>query len=345
MATACLSIPASRRFCDNSMGTVQSVKNQYRGINAHLHSLLQTEGGWDSFHTIHIGHLTTALQAQLIPMGYEADIEQSLQIKRANEFLGTPISDISVFDSDPARQFEIPLGYSGDTHEIVMPIPTLLSLTEEEITYYKAVGLYQASSNREDRGKPVAWIELLPPSNKPTGRDFESYRDKRAKILHSGIVFIELDYLHQYPPTFDSLSNYAPRGKGQPPAFGSHPYRITVIDPRPDFFEGQGHSRQFDVDDLIPEMKILLNAGDVLEFDFNLPYQRTFEEMRYGRRVDYSQQPLNFELYSSDDQARILWRMLAVLKAAQQGDDLETGIPLIVEEGTLETAQRQFEQL
>jgi len=32
------------------MKAVRSIKNQYIGINAHLHSLWQSEGGWDEFH-------------------------------------------------------------------------------------------------------------------------------------------------------------------------------------------------------------------------------------------------------------------------------------------------------
>jgi uncharacterized protein DUF4058 len=255
------------------MPPVRVIKNQYRGINAHLHSRLQTEGGWDSFHTIHISHLTTALQIQLAPLGYEADIEQSLQIRY--------------------------------------------------IKTYKAIGLYQSVLDDSERGAPIAWIELLSPSNKPLGRDFETYDDKRTKVLQTGIIFIELDYLHQYPPTFKSVRDYFALAKSRQSDPAAHPYRITVIDPHPDFFEGEGRSRQFDVDEPIPKIRIPLNEGEGLDFDFDKVYRRTFEEMLYGNKIDYNQLPLNFEMYTLDDQARIVSRMLAVIEASRNGDNLE----------------------
>ena len=59
----------------------RSRQNQYRGINAHLHSALQNDGGWDSFHTNHIVDLGRAIDACL-PIGYVVDIKPSLQIRR-----------------------------------------------------------------------------------------------------------------------------------------------------------------------------------------------------------------------------------------------------------------------
>ena len=57
-----------------------------------------------------------------------------------------------------------------------------------------------------------------------------------------------------------------------------------------------------------------------------------------GQRVDYAQLPLNFDRYRPDDQARIANRMLAVLKAAQDGIGLEVSAPLPVEAIPLESA-------
>lgn len=51
--------------------------------------------------------------------------------------------------------------------------------------------------------------------------------------------------------------------------------------------------------------------------------------MLYGLEfVDYSQQPLNFDLYSRADQVRIIHRIYTVLKAASEGVDLEANAPL-----------------
>ncbi len=32
------------------MPPIRTVKNQYRGVNAHLHSRLQHDAGWEPFH-------------------------------------------------------------------------------------------------------------------------------------------------------------------------------------------------------------------------------------------------------------------------------------------------------
>jgi hypothetical protein len=192
-----------------------------------------------------------------------------------------------------------------------------------------------------ERGEPVAWIELVSPSNKPGSSDFAAYEEKRRLLLRGGVVFVEMDYLHESPPTFEGIAIYS-RRRGQPPQPGSHPYRITVIDPRPDVWQGQGRSRQFDVDEPIPPITIPLNGDDVLKFDFNPPYQKTFAEMLYGDEVDYRQLPANFEAYSPDDQARIVNRMLAVLEAARDGRDLESG-PFPASALPLDEALAQFE--
>jgi len=80
------------------MQPVRSIKNQYHGINAHLHSHWQSVGGWNSFHSNHIADLLRLLRAKLLPMGYTAEIEPSLQIRRLDAPAGEPESDITIFD-------------------------------------------------------------------------------------------------------------------------------------------------------------------------------------------------------------------------------------------------------
>jgi hypothetical protein len=294
---------------------VRSVKDQYQGINAHLHSLLQAQGGWNAFHTAHIGDLNKTLKAQLSPMGYTTGLEPSVQIRRLDEPIAQPESDVAIYDLDPLRPQQKPIPYSASTHEWVLPVAES-SLSEK---IYSAVGIYELIPESHQAGDLVAWLELLSPSNKGQSEDARLYREKRLNLLRSGVVFVELDYLHESPPTFIRLPRYRPQDEG------SYPYRIVVIDPRPDFDLGQAHIHEFDVDAPIPLVTIPLNAGDVLAFDFGIPYQKTYEEMLYGLEwVDYSQLPPNFKRYTPTDQLRILTRMLTVVQAATAGENLET---------------------
>jgi hypothetical protein len=304
------------------MTPVRSVKNQYQGINAHLHSYLQTERGWDEFHTSHIVHLTNLLKIQLLPMGYTAGIEQSLQIRRLGEPAGKPKSDVTIFDTLPARPPKR-LSRSGSVEGLA--ISAVMNI-DESLTEYRAIAVYEYVRGQAERGDPVAWIELLSPSNKPGGQDADYYREKRLKLLHSGIVFVELDYLHESPPTFEYIPSYSRQVQHFQPGTDAHPYHIVVIDPRPSLMVGKVYPYGFDVDADIPNVVIPLNSDDTLLFDFGSAYHKTYTEGVYGLEwVDYSQLPLQFERYSRADQMRILARMLAVLKASRDGLDLEQG--------------------
>jgi Protein of unknown function (DUF4058) len=319
------------------MTPIRAIKNQYRGINAHLHSYWQSEGGWDSFHANHIADLMRLMTAQLLPMGYVADIQQSLQIRRYDEPAGKPESDVTIYDTDPIRASR---SYSqSSANPAALAIADIMTV-RQEFAEYAAVGIYEYVPSKPELGEPVAWVELLSPSNKPGGQDAAYYRDKRLKLLHSGIVFVEIDYLHESPPTFDRISRYS----GKNSDLDSHPYRIVVIDPRPIFDEGKAYPHHFDVDEPIPSINIPLNANDTLPFDFEAAYNKTFEETFYGARlVDYSQLPLNFDRYRRDDQEKTLARVLAILKAVKSGVDLEQNAPLPTEAIDFDEAMQQIE--
>lgn len=94
---------------------IRSIRNQYRGINAHLHSYWQAMGGWSSFHGNHIADLLRALRAALRPMGYTADLESSLQVRRLDQPIDEPESAVTIFDPHPIRPFLPP--------QRVAPIP------------------------------------------------------------------------------------------------------------------------------------------------------------------------------------------------------------------------------
>ncbi len=300
---------------------VRSIRNQYRGINAHLHSLWQGRRGWQDFHDSHIVHLRDDLKAHLIPKGYTAGLQDSLQIRRIGLEVerSAPESDVTIYAVEPQRQRSAsPAMMTAPAGEQVMPLLELLRLDEASEKTYNAIVIYERG---DEPGEPVAWLELLSPSNKPGGRDGAVYQDKRQRLLETGLVFIELDYLHETHSTLQGLPEYV--GAHQADA---HPYRILIADPRPSLRQGTGKVRGVDVDEPLPALTIPLLGADGLVYDFGTPYHKTLSDALYGLElVDYAHLPLNFERYSPADQARIANRMLAVLEAQAQGLDLESG--------------------
>ena len=131
---------------------VRSVINQYRGINAHLHSYWQERGGWNNFHNVHLGLLAIMMRQQLVSRGYTAIMEQSLQIRRWHSDEGRLVkADIAIGDlqSSPrlgvttSREHQLTVAEMVDNVEVEKP--------------YMALAIYQGDA---DLGEPVAWLEL-----------------------------------------------------------------------------------------------------------------------------------------------------------------------------------------
>jgi hypothetical protein len=300
------------------------VRNPYEGINAHLHSRWQNRGGWNSFHANHISDLARSLKTVLGPLGYDAETEYSLQIRRpADGGLARPRADVLLLDQAiwRPRPSPSPVGELTSTAVLDLPMSQILELDDAE-EIYSAVAIYQM--NDDDRGEPVAWVELLSPTNKPGGSDEREYRAKRRLLLQSGLVLVELDYLHQSPPAIPGVPVYYAPGRTDMPQPNAHAYHITIIDPRPELMRGQGHTHFINVDEPLPALMIPLAGADRVRFDFDPPYQRTLTELTYGRQMDYRSLPDHFESYSPADQTRIAARMLALAEAAQAGRDLES---------------------
>jgi hypothetical protein len=149
-------------------------------------------------------------------------------------------------------------------------------------------------------GKPVTWLELLSPTNKPPGEGYLQYREKQAAALEAGIVLVEIDYLHQTRSPVHGLPSYPDRETG------SYPYVITVTDPKPSLADGQMKAHGFDVDAPMPIIEIPLVGTDFVRVDFGTAYNRTYQSLgAYSYRVDYEELPVSLETYSPPDQQRI----------------------------------------
>lgn len=153
--------------------SVTARRNLYPGINAHLHSLLQDEGGWGSFHTRHIVHIADTLAAQLHPLGYTTELEESLQIRRVGDRPTQPQTDVLIYDQLPARP-QSPVMQPSALHE-EMTVLELFAEDELSEAPYKAIAIYDVKTLSRKQGSPVAWIELLSPSNKGESEDADAY--------------------------------------------------------------------------------------------------------------------------------------------------------------------------
>lgn len=277
-------------------------QNPYPGINAHFNSNLQNNGTWPEFHTIHVGDIAKTLKSVLLPLGYTVGVEQSLQIWRGDESSASKCADVAIFDTQP--RLSRGTASTGSAAALTVPILELIDIDPDD----HFVPALVISKRADD--EPVVWMELVSPSNKPPQSGFFAYDDKRKDVLQSGLVFVEIDYIHQQPPTFRSLHDYTRiTTNGSEEGRLGYPYRIVVIDPRPELAQGDGYLYEFGVVDAIPTITIPLNDGEKVDFDFGLAYTKTFEEGLYGLELDYSLPPTAFETYHERDRGLILTLM------------------------------------
>lgn len=264
--------------------------NPYQGINAHYHSWLQhTEGGWVTFHSDHITHLKSALN-RVLPEGYYAVSEQSLQILIAPTEWSRTRPDIAILHRGQ------PLSSLGAAPSSVAPTLEVqtnqMLINEDDLT---AVVIY--SDNQ-----PVTRLELLSPSNKTSERNH--YLAMRRKTLSAGLKLVEIDYLHETPNLYTPLLPDYSRHES-----GAYPYSIVIADPTPTDSSPSGITRFYclRVDEVLPTLPIPLLEQAVVMLDFGAVYQTTFvDDRRTQLLLDYAAPPLNFETYTPTDQALIL---------------------------------------
>lgn len=299
--------------------------NQYRGVNAHLHSVLQNRrAAWTIFHAAHVIDLAREVQRNL-PAGYVVAPEASFQIREFHPDTGEPINhrkprgvrpDISVHEQRASISASAPELFAEAAPVLIAP--AIEEIDDPEI-YLTAVAIHESDEDL-NMGRAVTWIEVLSPTNKPGGTGYLRYRQKRGDAFRSGMALVEIDYLHQSASVSDQVPSY-PDGEQK-----AYPYNILITNPRPTLEEGKLRVYGCHVDDPLPKLTIPLLDTDIVRLDFRAVYNQTFESFPiYNHQVDYAQLPERFDSYSPDDQQRIQARMAAVADAQAKGLDLEQG--------------------
>ncbi len=275
--------------------------NPFLGINPYLNADLLAMG-WQGFHTVHIAHISTRLQAELVSLGYVVQLEAGVQIRKVEPdtgevMQGTRRPDVAIFDPDLSRAGRPSAGIATATAPDAGAITEVLKVDYEEPDEYPAVKVYHVDDVQ--RGTPIAWVELLSPSNKKRGYGLERYKRGRRDVVQANIVFIEVDYVHTLPNTLDRLPDY---GEGHE---GAYPYHIIVFDTRPTWREGRYYRHPFGALAPIPTVTIPLSGEDSVDFDFGAAYRKTYEEALYGEFLDYDAPRTDVTSYRASDQPQI----------------------------------------
>jgi hypothetical protein len=302
---------------------ISSLKNQYPGINAHLNSALQARNRWETFHSHHISDLESVLNSALVGMGYTAELEDGLQIRRHSEPPRAPEADVLIWQDQPRSSTisPAPLSLVADARPITAMDVVTVPEKYNANSYHKAVVVYPSDPDQQRR--PIAWIELLSSSNKPGGSHCRVYRDKRDQLLEAEtVVFIEIDYLHAQAPTLRTLPDYT-RAEA-----GSSPYHIALIETRRGIRAGEGFLLEFGVEDAIPPFTIPLVEDDSVLLDLGAAYKQTFERALYGQRdevaPDYAADPPAIHCYTPSDQEKIKAWIGGIQQAVADGIELDT---------------------
>jgi hypothetical protein len=284
---------------------IHAPQNLYPGVNAHLNSFLQQEGGgWESFHAEHIIDLRRVL-APALPEGYYAVAEKSLQITPTAWFTATSRPDITVLQQRRGLQSAVAPA-QGASPTGVFPLGALLPDAEDDLV---GIMIYQQKAGKLP-GKPITRIELLSPTNKPPHADHRAYAAKRQQTLQSGISLVEIDYLHQSPPASPLVRDYS---GGQLESF---PYNITVDIPQPTPADGRVEHYGVAVDAPLPIINVPLVEGQNAPLDLQVAYEQTFASGGFfDITVDYADDPPHLDRYQPQDQERI-HALLKAIRAA-----------------------------
>jgi hypothetical protein len=270
---------------------IASHQNPYPGVDAHLNSFLQQDGGgWESFHSVHIAHLYEMLDSTLPPNYYVA-AEKSLQIGALGfdrETSRRYRPDLAIYQHAPT---ETSSRFSATTPTATLP---LVEVQDDDENTFTSIVIYETQEGKYP-GKPVTWIEILSPANKPPGSSAVQYSLKRRQTLRSGLSLVEIDYLHQSRPINPLLPSY-PDGDD-----GAYPYMVLISTPADEQVEFYG----FHVDSPLPIISIPLAGKERTEIDFGKLYRQTAEHRIFRIVVNYEDDPVNFTGYKHEDRAKI----------------------------------------
>jgi len=170
------------------------VSNLFNGFNPYTMAFLQQDGeNWDEFHKMSFGNIQNALNDDLERHGYVARLRPGLQVRIWDEDAETwgrrrnPEPDVLITDKHPSPDLSDRSSPSNAPQgAIVFKAEEAAGLSAEK--FYWALAIFDVQA-KDKENPPVAWIELLSPSNKPHHlTDWQDWRDKLEHLSNGGPV-------------------------------------------------------------------------------------------------------------------------------------------------------------
>lgn len=264
-------------------------QNPFVGINPLLHEILLTQDRWQEFHNVFLIQCLMELRQELVDTHYTVSLEQTVKIQSVYDNMARYRPDLLIkTDKDKIQTPAIP---SPNSSVATLAIVDIMDLDDPEPEPLSLV------IRKYEDDVPVAWVELLSPSNKLPFDGYYQYRTKRQVIVGAGIVFIELDFIHNQSPTF----RYLDYSKSE---IGAYPFHVAVLIPNPGAEAGVAHVAHFRIIEKIPKLTIPLLGADKVEVNLDDVYQEIFIRGAYSKEITRNYPQLT--TYHTDDREKIL---------------------------------------
>ncbi|PJF30151.1 MAG: hypothetical protein CUN52_04710 [Phototrophicales bacterium] len=244
-------------------------QNPFAGINPLLHEILLTQDRWQEFHQVFLTQCLMILRQKLADTHYTVSLEQTVKIQSMYENMARYRPDWLI----KIKKSDLPIPASSPNRATAtLAIVDIMDLDDPEPEPLSLV------IRKSEDDLPVAWIELLSPSNKLPFDGYYQYRLKRQVIVEAGIVFIELDFIHNQSPTF----RYLDYSKGE---IDAYPFHIAVLIPNPGIETGVAHVEHFHLMQKIPTLRIPLLGDDTVALNLNDVYQDIYARGAYAKEI------------------------------------------------------------
>lgn len=232
---------------------------------------LEDPAGWQGVHNTLITFVYRAILRDL-PDAYDAGVEERCYIIDPGRHI---VPDLTVFEGVPT-----PARARGNAAVLLPDAPLVLRTAPIEVRE-AYIHIYRAG----DRSRVVTAIEILSPTNKAANTEGNRiYRQKQAQVLATRTHLLEIDLLRQGEHTVAFPRTALPANIRWDYILSLH--RSGIGEESLELWPATVRER-------LPRVSIPLDPGDAdLVLDMQAVLSQYYDELFYGRRLDYSREPV-----------------------------------------------------